>query len=141
MSRRLDRSQGMGASDRKGSQKNFLVAVAGDPAVRDVFAGVDITWDSGPGSGAMARLFAEADRTFDPVHPDKTLPLLLKARALMADLHHPVIERKRLELDEAIALFSGLWLEATADKFAAIPGASLKFTATALAHESLHITK
>src|SRR5882762_6742297 len=59
MSRSLHRSQGMGASERKGSQKNFLVTVAGDPATRDVFDGVDTTWDSVPGSGAMARLLAE----------------------------------------------------------------------------------
>ena len=140
MSRSMHRSQGMGAPERKGSQKAFLVTVAGEPATRDIFDGVDTTWDSIPGSGAMTRLLEEADRTFDPVHPDKTVPLLLKARALMAVLHHPVVERKRQELDEAIALFSGLWLEATADKFAAIPGGSLKFTATALAREQVPVT-
>ncbi len=139
MSRSMHRSQGMGAPERKGSQKQFLVTVAGDPATRNLFDGIDTTWDSIPGSGVMTRLFEEADRTFDPVHPGKTVPLLLKARAIMAGLHHPVVERKRQELDEAIALFSGVWLEATADKFAAIPGGSLKFTATALARDKVAV--
>ena len=132
MSRSLHKSQGMGAPERRGSQKNYLVMVAGEPATKDVFDGVDTTWDSISGSAALMPVLAEAARTFEFQHPEKTVPLLLKAKSLMADLHHPVVERKRKELDEAIALASGLWLDATADKFGAIPGGSFKITRTAV---------
>src|SRR6202049_1161372 len=40
MSRSMHKSQGMGTFERKGSQKNGLVTVAGDRATRDVFDGI-----------------------------------------------------------------------------------------------------
>ncbi len=132
MSRSLHRSQGMGAPERKGSQKNFLVTIAGDAAVKDLFDGVDKSWDSIPGSAPVSKLLLEAARTFEPDHPEKTTPILLRAQPLMAALHHPSAERKYHELLETIALTSGLWLDATSDRYAVMPGGIVKFTATAL---------
>jgi LmbE family N-acetylglucosaminyl deacetylase len=137
MSRSLHKSQGMGAPERKGSQKNYLVTVAGEPATKDIFDGIDTTWDSIPGSAQVSRLLAKAAQTFEPEHPEKTVPLLLEAEPLMAALHHPVAERKHRELLDAIALASGLWLEATSDRSAVMPGGALKCTATALNRESV----
>lgn len=132
MSRSLHRSQGMGAPERKGAQKNFLMTIGGDPATKDTFDGIDLTWDSIPGSAEVSRLLAEASKTVDVSHPEKVVPLLLKAEPLLAALHHPVAERKHRELLNAIALCSGLSLEAVSDKYAVQPGGSLKITATAL---------
>ena len=139
-SRSMHRSQGMGAPERKGTQKNFLQTIAGDPAKKDAFDGIDLTWDSIPGSAEVSRLLAEANRTFDLEHPEKTVPLLLKAEPLMAALHRPVAERKHRELLDAIALCAGLWLDAAADRYAVVPGATLKFTATGLNRENLPVT-
>ncbi len=137
MSRSLHRSQGMGAPERKGSQKNFLVTIAGEPASKDLFDGVDKSWDSIPGSAPVSQLLLEAARTFEPDHPGKTTPILLKAEPLMVALHHPIAERKHHELLEAIALTSGLWLDATSDRYAVMPGGTIKFTATALNREDV----
>jgi LmbE family N-acetylglucosaminyl deacetylase len=139
-SRSMHRSQGMGAPERKGTQKNFLQTIAGEPAKRDPMEGIDLTWDSIPGSSEVSRLLAEANRTFDLEHPEKTVPLLLKAEPLLAALHQPVAERKHRELLDAIALCSGLWLEAIADHFAVVPGGTLKFTATGLNRAALPVT-
>ena len=137
MSRSLHRSQGMGAPERKGSQKNFLVTIAGQPAGKDLFDGVDKTWDSIPGSARVSQLLLEAARTFEPDHPGKTTPILLKAEPLMAVLKSPIAERKHRELLDAIALTSGLWLDATSDRYAVMPGGTIKFTATALNREDV----
>lgn len=139
MSRSLHRSQGMGASERRGSARNFLVMVAGEPAVHDVFDGIDISWNRVPGGGPVGQVLAEATRGFDAQHPETAVPLLIRARKLMAELHHPVVDLKRGELDEAIALCSGLWLDATADKYAVTPGGTLKLSATALSREHLPV--
>jgi len=139
MSRSMHRSQGMGASERRGSAKNFLVMVAGDPAVHDLFDGIDLSWNRVPGGAPVGQILAEAARTFDAEHPAKTVPLLLQAKKLMAELHHPVVELKQNELNEAIALCSGLWLDAAADKFAVTPGGSLKISATAINRERLPV--
>lgn len=139
MSRSMHRSQGMGAPERHGSAKNYLVTVAGDTAAHDVFDGIDTTWNRFPGSEPVGKILAEAARNFDIEHPEKTVPALVEAKKLMADLHQPVVELKRRDLEEAIALCSGLWLDATADKYAVTPGGSLKISATALAREPLAV--
>ena len=50
----------------------------------------------------------------------------------MASTKDPLAERKLKELDETIALCSGLWLEAQADKAAVSPGATLRVNFTAI---------
>ena len=135
MSRSMHRSQGMGAPERRGSAKNYLALIAGDPAAHDVFDGIDITWNRIPGGGPVGEVLAEAARSFDIEHPEKSVPLLIEAKKRMANLHQPLVDLKRRDLNEAIALCSGLWLDATADKYAVVPGGSLKVSATALNRE------
>ncbi len=139
MSRSMHRSQGMGAPERRGSAKNFLALVAGEPASKDMFDGIDTTWNRIPGGEAIGRILSEAAGDFDLEHPDKTVPVLLEARQALANLHHPLVDLKRRELDEAIVSCSGLWLDAVADKFAGVPGGELKISATALNREKLPV--
>ena len=139
MSRSMHRSQGMGAPERRGSSKNFLVLVAGEPASKDMFDGVDTTWSRIPNGQPIGQILAEAAHNFDVEHPEKTVPALLEAKKLMADMHQPLVDMKRRELDEAIVSCSGLWLDAVADKFAAVPGGALKISATSLNREKLPV--
>jgi len=132
MSRSLHRSQGMGAAERKGSAKDTLVTQAGPVATHDIFDGIDISWNRVPGGAGVGNILAEAARSFDPANPDRVVPLLLKAQKAMASLRQPLPDEKQKELSETIALCSGLWLDATADRYAVTPGGALKFEATAL---------
>ena len=139
MSRSMHRSQGMGAAERKGSAKDYLITQSGPPATHDIFDGIDISWNRIPGGDPVGQVMAEAAKTFDPENPDRTVPLLLKAEKLMAPLHDPLVALKQHELSDAIALCTGLWLDADADKFAVTPGGSLKFNATALSRDHLAV--
>ncbi len=132
MSRSMHRSQGMGSPERKGSARSYLLPVSGDAAAHDLFDGIDITWNRFPGGREVGRALAEAARTFDPANPTKTVPLLIAAQKAMAQMHQPLVDFKRAELEDAIALCSGLWLDANADKFATTPGGSFRLTATAV---------
>jgi LmbE family N-acetylglucosaminyl deacetylase len=124
-SRSMHRSQAMGAPERKGSSKQYFVLVAGEPAHQDVFDGIDTTWSRLPGGEPVGRILSDAIRGFIPEHPDKTIPSLLRARALSFQIKDPLAERKLNELHEAVALCSGLWLDAVADRFAVTPGGTL----------------
>ncbi len=139
MSRSMHRSQGMGAAERKGSAKDFLVTQSGPVATRDIFDGIDLSWNRIPGGAPVGQIVAEAAKSFDPENPDRTVPLLLKAEKLIAALHDPLVALKQHELSEAIALCTGLWLDAASDKFAVTPGGSLKFDATALSRDHLAV--
>ncbi len=137
MSRSLHRSQGMGAAERPGSVKSYLVTVAGEPATKGLFDGIDQTWNRIPGGAPIGTILAEAAARFEAEHPEKIVPLLLNAKKLLAELHQPVVDVKRRELDETIALCSGLWLDATADQYGVVPGGALKFAVTALSRERI----
>jgi LmbE family N-acetylglucosaminyl deacetylase len=139
MSRSMHRSQGMGAAERKGSAKDFLVTQSGPVATHDIFDGIDLSWNRIAGGAPIGQMLAEAAHTFDPGNPVRTVPELLKAEKLMATLHDPLIALKQHELNEAIALCSGLWLDAASDKFAVTPGGSLKFDATALNRDHMAV--
>ena len=139
MSRSMHRSQGMGAAERKGSAKDYLVTQEGAAATRDIFDGIDISWNRVPGGAAVGGILAEAARIFDPGSPYRVVPLLLKAQQAMASLPQPLPEGKQKELSDTIALCSGLWLDATADKYAVAPGGGLKFDATALSRDHLAV--
>jgi LmbE family N-acetylglucosaminyl deacetylase len=126
MSRSMHRSQGMGAPEHRGSSMSYLVTTAGEPAERDLFDGVDTTWNRVPGGGQIAALLSDAAAGFVDQNPEKTIPLLLKARPLIAAIDDPWAKRKLKELDDALALCAGLWLDATADRFEAAPGSTVK---------------
>lgn len=118
ISRSQHQSQGMGSAERRGAVKNFLVHVAGEPASRDLFDGVDLTADVPP--------LAEAARVFNPREPARIIPLLLKARPQLKS------QLERSDLDETIALCAGLWLDATTDRAMAAAGSRVKITAQAV---------
>jgi LmbE family N-acetylglucosaminyl deacetylase len=118
MSRSQHQSQGMGSPERRGSQKNYLVHVAGEPATKDLFDGIGLRRGLAP--------LEEASRVFDPRHPEKIIPLLLQARPALTD------ERSRRELDEAVALCAGLWFDASTDRPYAAPGERVRITAQSI---------
>lgn len=135
LSRDEHRSQAMGSPERRGSSKNTLVTIAGDPARKDLLDGIDSTWARVPGGAKVGQLLERAAREFIPAHPEKTVPLLLEARpsiAALAQEKNIWAARKLRDLDEAIALCSGLWVDAEADRFATTPGGKLTVTMNAI---------
>ncbi|HLY18719.1 MAG TPA: PIG-L family deacetylase [Bryobacteraceae bacterium] len=132
MSRSMHRSQGMGVPQRPGPSKNYLVPVGGDPPVKDAFDGIDTTWERVPGGAEIGHMLAEAQHAFEPEHPERAIPWLLKAQPRLAALHDPWASLKLNELNETIALCAGLWLDANADKYAVPPGSTFEISYTAL---------
>jgi LmbE family N-acetylglucosaminyl deacetylase len=132
MSRSMHRSQGMGAPQRPGPSRNYLLPVAGDPPSKDAFDGIDMTWSRVPGGSAIGRILALAAQDFEPAHPERSIPNLLKVRPLIAAAPDPWAIEKLHDLDETIALCAGLWLDANADRYAAVPGSNLEVSYTAL---------
>ncbi len=140
MSRSQHRSQGMGAAERKGSTKNFLVTIAGDRATQSVFEGIDTSWSRVTGGPPIAAIVEKARDSYTGRHAEALLPLLVEARAQIARLKNPLAERKLQQIDEAIGLVSGLWLDAASDKYNVTPGANVKVSITALARVPVEAT-
>ncbi len=135
-SRSANRTQGTGAAEPKGSQLAPMETISGDKATKDLFENLDITWNRLPGGAAVGEIVKQALDSFVPARPEALLPELAKARPLIAAIvaatKDPLAERKLKELDETMALCSGLSLEAQSDKAAVSPGATLRVSFTAV---------
>ncbi len=131
-SRSQHKSQAMGAAERKGAQVNFFSFIKGEPMKKDLWEGIDTTWNRVPGAVKIGELLAKAAKEFDGAKPTAVLPHLLDARKLLAGRtdHYSVLKLK--DLDEAIALVAGLWTELQADKYLAVQGATAKIKIAAI---------
>jgi LmbE family N-acetylglucosaminyl deacetylase len=137
ISRSMHKSQGFGASQSRGSQIHYLLHTAGEPASTDLFDGVNLTWSRINGGEAVGQLLAEALAAFKPEHPSASIPLLLKAYAAMKQLPSDEwVEYKKAELIEVVRACAGLWVDALASSYAAVPGRELLITTSVIVRSS-----
>ncbi len=140
ISRSAHKSQAMGSAERKGAALNYLVTIGGEQAQKDIFDGVDTTWKRVPGSERIGELLAKASAEFNPEKPGAVLPHLLAARDLLAPRtdHYSVLKRK--ELDEAIALTAGLWVELQSQRALAVQGGTTSVRLAAIQRGSAKVS-
>jgi hypothetical protein len=117
MSRSMHWSQGMGSPERRGPMKNYFVHVAGDMAMSDIFEGV-------PKS-------IRAPIRFDPRNPESAVKALLDLREKETG--------RRVEIDEAIALCTGLWLDANSERPTALEGSAVRVAVQAINRSRLPV--
>jgi LmbE family N-acetylglucosaminyl deacetylase len=135
------RSQGMGVGLHHGPQTDYFVPVEGDAASKDLFDGVDISWNRLEGGRAVGEALGQALSAYDSEHPERILPQLVQARELARKLTPSErVNEKIVEIDHLLALCSGLWVDAVADKYSVVPGGSLKVTLTAVKRCTSHVT-
>ncbi|MBI5086288.1 MAG: PIG-L family deacetylase, partial [Acidobacteria bacterium] len=132
LSRSQHRSQGMGSPERKGSAPNYLFHYGGGAARKDFMDDVDVSWNRLPGGAAVQKLLDQAAAVYDLDAPEKVISPLAQARRLIAAMDHPDAKRKLKELDEAVAMAAGLWLEVTAAQAEAAPGSRVTLNLTAV---------
>jgi LmbE family N-acetylglucosaminyl deacetylase len=136
--RSMHKSQGFGASSRRGALPNDLQHVAGEVAANDLFDGVDLSWNRVPGGAAVAAAIEQARAAYDDRRPATVVPLLLDALALIDKLPAELlVGAKRTETLELIQACAGLWLDATVPLPEITPGSTVKVTATALNRSDL----
>jgi LmbE family N-acetylglucosaminyl deacetylase len=142
LSRSMHHSQGTGAARRPGPNPTPFSLVAGTTvaAPKDLFDGIDTTWNRLPGGAAVAPILDQAIREFDPAHPEKSIPLLAQARPLIAAISDPLAKVKLAELDETLARCAGVWAEAQAHSPEVAPGSTLAVTTTVLNRSSAAVS-
>lgn len=140
ISRSAHKSQAMGSAERKGAALNYLVTIGGEQAQKDIFDDVDTTWKRVPGAERIGELLAKASAEFNPEKPGAVLPHLLAARELLAPRtdHYSVLKRK--ELDEAIALTAGLWVELQSQRALAVQGGTTNVRLAAIQRGSAKVS-
>ncbi len=84
LSRSMHKSQGFGSAERRGTWLNDFKVVAGAPAEKDLFEGIDLSWKRmGPGGEEIQKLLRKAEEGFQPLHPEASVADLAAAYALV----------------------------------------------------------
>lgn len=132
ISRSMNRSQGAGTPEFRGESKNYFITIGGEPATHTPLDGVDTSWNRFPGGSAITEILSQANRELQPEHPENIIPLLLKARRLIAAIHDPYATEKVRELDNTVAACAGLWLDVSTDHTNLVAGTTAHVNITAL---------
>jgi LmbE family N-acetylglucosaminyl deacetylase len=140
-SRSMHKSQGFGAMPRRGRQLDYFNLLAGAPANKDPFEGIDTTWNRVPGSDKVRNLLEEADRSFRFQQPHKIIPILVEALTGLEGLPESYWTiQKAKELRAVIRSCAGLWIEAIAAAHTVTPGQELKVTAAVISRSGFPFT-
>jgi LmbE family N-acetylglucosaminyl deacetylase len=133
ISRSNHKSQGFGDSEDRGKITNYFRHTAGEPAQKDLFDGIDLTWNRIPEGAEIGKILKGASDSFDPAHPDQSIPALLKAHHLLEEIKkNPWADEKKQDLLDAIRGCSGLWLEAISADESATRGSNVQLTLKAI---------
>ena len=139
-SRSMHRSQSMGTSQRKGSVTASFDPISGEKADGDLFEGIDTSWARVSGAETVGRLLAQAREQYRAATPLAILPTLLEAYKELSTLDDPWARFKLDELTRAIELASGVWIDAVADRWDAVPGESVNVRLEVLSRSKEPIT-
>lgn len=123
LSRSKHKSQGFGATGRRGMYNEYFAHLAGTPAKNDLLDGMETSWARVPGGKKIGDMLSKIFAEFKPGQPEKSLPSLLEVLKQLNTLENSHwLQIKKTELLSVIRGCAGLWLEAIADDFAAAPG-------------------
>lgn len=145
-SRSMHKSQGFGAPERRGTNLNYLLLLAGDPATDDPFEGIDLTWRRIAGGEAIIPLIDRAIAAYRVDDPSTIIAPLLAVRQAIASLQpsefwqRRVIEEKLEQVDELIRQAGGIWIEAIATSEAAVPGSTIEPTVTIVSRSAYPVS-
>lgn len=130
-SRSQHKSQGFGMAGRRGTQTDYFEIAAGDPATRDIFEGIDVSWSRVPGGEKVGRALDTIIASFDPRQPAKSIAGLTGVYAELEKLPDGNwVPIKRAELLRVIQTCAGIWMEAIAADYAAAPGDTIQIKTT-----------
>ena len=126
-------TQGFGSFGARGggagpNEQSFTL-LGGEPAARDLFDGVDVTWGRyGPVGVELAAAIEVVRRDFRPEQPAASVPALFALRrrldALPADA---LVADRRRQLEGIIRDCPGPPAQATAELAEGVPGAALRW--------------
>lgn len=127
LSRSMHKSQGFGASGSRGSSNAYFSVLAGSEPEENIFEDVNTTWTRVEGAGEVSRLLAKANDEYDITNPAASIPTLIEAYEELQKLKSGSwVDVKKKELKEVIRACAGLWMEAIAEDYSAVPGSDIK---------------
>jgi LmbE family N-acetylglucosaminyl deacetylase len=138
-SRSMHKSQGFGSAKIRGESIEFFKQLKGDPATKDLFEGINQTWARFATTTSLQKMTDDCIKKYNPQSPEKTIPdliLIYKQIQHLDETDANIAYWKKLKLKETETLLltcSGLWMEAYAADYIAVPGNDVSITAQIIA--------
>ncbi|OBQ52848.1 PIG-L family deacetylase [Tamlana sp. s12] len=121
--------QGFGNLTQRGTQKEYVEFLKGDPLKDNdnIFEGIDTTWNRIKGGQSIGEILYAVEKDFNFKNPSEHIPQLVKAYQLLqkVDNEHWKIQKSK-ELIHIIEMCAGLYLEASAETNWATPSEAVK---------------
>ncbi|GAB3844551.1 hypothetical protein GCM10028822_01950 [Hymenobacter terrigena] len=143
-SRSNHRSQGFGSAAQRGEALEYFQPVKGDKATKDLFEGVDQTWNRVPGGAAVGKLIEEVIRKYDASNPSasvaglaKVYEELARSRANSKDLFW--VDEKLAATSALLQACAGIYAEATVNEPTIASGGEGSVTYTILNRSAVPI--
>ncbi|KAA0988973.1 PIG-L family deacetylase [Dyadobacter aurulentus] len=123
-SRSQHKSQGFGSAPQRGDRIDFFLHKVGQPADKNLFDQVDISWKRVKGSEKVQALVLSAIKNFSVNKPSASINDLLKINAELnrLDSSNIYVKAKKEEIRDLIAQCAGLWFETNPADFSAVAG-------------------
>jgi len=134
------RSQGFGSAPTRSERSDYLVHVKGEPAEKDIFDGIDLSWRRVDGGQKIALLLEQVIQQYDFRKPSASVPDLVKIYGFIASLPESVYKYEKLdECRELIFACAGIYLEVNAASNSTSPGQTLKLFSAAVNRSDLPV--
>ena len=135
-SRSMHKTQGFGSfggTGSRGARLESFQLLGGEPITKDIFDGMDTTWNRVSGGMEISRLVDEVIAKFDVNNPAAAVPSVLAIRSRLGALSKDqVMEEKRFQLDKILQACLGLSVETRVPQAEIVPGETLKLHHTVL---------
>lgn len=110
-SRSNHKTQGFGSAKTRGEAIEYFKTILGDAPKTDLMDGVNTTWGR-VGAEDISTDISLITKSFDPFHPDKSVPALVKLSDKIDKVSDDYWRKlKTKELDDQLAACAGLWFE------------------------------
>ncbi|WP_239691606.1 NEW3 domain-containing protein [Hymenobacter lapidarius] len=132
-SRSNHRSQGFGSAAQRGEALEYFQPLKGTQATKDLFEGVDQTWNRVPGGAAVGKLIEEVIRKYDASNPSASVAGLEKVHEAMGKVG--INNKERFWIGEKLGATSaliqacaGVYAEAVANESTFVSGGEASVT-------------
>ncbi len=145
-SRSMHKSQGFGSGKNRGSQIEYFKLLKGDSTSKDLFDGIDLTWNRLGNPGELSKKINDCVDSFDPEFPSKSIPalkLIHNALLKISEKDKNNLSWKKQKLKETESLLincAGLWIEASSSNYTGIPGRKVEITSQVINRSDANIS-
>ncbi len=144
-SRSMHKSQGFGSGKARGQILEYFKLLKGDTVKKYLFEGIDQTWKKFPALAKFQPLIEDCLKKYDLTTPQKSVAALVsiyKQLQLLDEADPTVRYWKKQKLKETEMLIlncAGLWMEAYAADYSAIPGSEINTTIQIISRSSSEV--